>query len=1441
MTKAPLIRKLKKVLARYSSLLLLFQRSPLVQMLFPQANLLASSAVLNSTGFAIATVVGLGAYDSVAGATALVQIAPNPPPSTTVPITAGVNQNGLVVFQVTGSPNPPEAWTVAPTSPQQPPAGLTLVNAPGSTTTLNGSTTELGDKMVRIRAWRFSTLTGEFVEKLFTFRVTAPAAIATHPASIAISTGSTTTLTVVATGSPTLNYQWFEGASGVTTTPVGTNSASFTTPALFATTNYWVKVTNTQNPSGAFSNTATVTVGEPAAITTHPVSTTIDSGQSTLLSVVASGDAPLTYQWFQGTSGVTTTPVGTDSDSFTTPALTNTTSYWVKVTNAVNPTGASSNTATVTVRQPAAITTHPASTTINSGQTTTLSVVASGDAPLTYQWFQGTSGVTTTPVGTDSASFTTPVLTATTNYWVKVTNALNLTGADSTTATVTVRQPAAITTHPESTTIISGQTTALSVVASGTEPLTYQWYQGATGTTTNPVGTNADSFTTPVLTATTSYWVKVTNIANPTGADSNTATVTVQQPAAITTHPASTIINSGENTTLSVIASGDAPLSYQWYEGASGVTMTPVGTDSASFTTPVLTTTTSYWVKVTNAVNPPGANSTEATVTVLPVTPPSAQAMSQNAGLVTPSSRGNLRTTWFGWETFNEPAARAQPIDDSTPDIGTTPDGANFQTTNAEDHVLDNGNLFFASGSLAEQITVPTSGTVGAEGFTTIILQIATPAASGAFPAPITLGSINGVAPIVVQALNSGGDGQLWAMWKLPGNEASYTITITGSPGQANFSFDSVVVDTVFSTSGFLADTMAAVPPSITTASPLPVAVIGDSYSQQLAGTGGTAPYQFVVSAGSLPEGLSLSADGLLSGTPTATSTSQFTVLISDVNDLITTKDFNLSVTTAPGITTPSALATGLTGTAYTVNFAASGGTTPYTWTHSGGALPDGLNLSTDGVLSGTPTAIGASNFTLQVQDANGLTDSETYSLTISDLTIVTATLPTAVTGVAFTATLGGTGGTQPFTWDLVTGAPPAGIILSDAGVISGTTTAGGSTFTVRLTDDTGFSVTKQLTLPVSAIFIAPVIDPINFPPVTIGTDFNYTVTAANYPKTFAITGLPKGLKFTAATRLISGRPDVSGVFNVQVRATNTGGASPMVTAPLIVKPLDKNLVGTFGGIVDRDAVNRGLGGSLTITTTSIGSYSVKLIGALANIGTGVASASYTATGRLAASAPHIVVSLGGQPLSLTFNATNGQMTGTLGSAAVTGWRSFWNTLANPAGPLQGYYSFALKLSNEIDIGVASIPQGTGFATFSVSLSGSLAIVGKTADGETITSSSFLGADGEFGVYTPLYKNLGTILGQLNLTQDVAAIFVDNTVSGSLTWFKPTTTSRAYAATFGPINLTAEGAYLAPCSPGRGRRGPGSARRWQRLVRLHGRRIGCLGHKPEHDLHLYRR
>jgi formylglycine-generating enzyme required for sulfatase activity len=107
----------------------------------------------------------------------------------------------------------------------------------------------------------------------------------------------------------------------------------------------------------------------------------------------------------------------------------------VKVTNDAG--SSNSETAAVTINRPPTIASQPTSQSIETGNTATLTVSASGSAPFTYQWYRGNLGATTAPVGTNSPNFTTPTLSATTKYWVKITNAFGEIQSSSVTVTVT--------------------------------------------------------------------------------------------------------------------------------------------------------------------------------------------------------------------------------------------------------------------------------------------------------------------------------------------------------------------------------------------------------------------------------------------------------------------------------------------------------------------------------------------------------------------------------------------------------------------------------------------------------------------------------------------------------------------------------------------------------------------------------------------------------------------------------------------------------------------------------------------------------------------------------------------------------------------------------------------------------------------------------------------
>lgn len=166
----------------------------------------------------------------------------------------------------------------------------------------------------------------------------------------------------------------------------------------------------------------------------------------------------------------------------------------------------------------------------------------------------------------------------------------------------------------------------------------------------------------------------------------------------------------------------------------------------------------------------------------------------------------------------------------------------------------------------------------------------------------------------------------------------------------------------------------------------LPNGQLGVAYSQPLTQSGGTGAVTWTISIGSLPNNLTLNAaTGLISGTPVANGVFNFTVKATDASNCMATKAYTLTVSSCPAITVnPVTLLTGTAFTFYSQQLTQSGGTAPINWSVSAGALPGGLSLNAStGLLSGTPTAAGMFNFTIQALDTNTCPGTRAYTLTI--------------------------------------------------------------------------------------------------------------------------------------------------------------------------------------------------------------------------------------------------------------------------------------------------------------------------------------------------------------------------------------------------------------------------------------------------------------------------
>ncbi|QJD78872.1 putative Ig domain-containing protein [Spirosoma rhododendri] len=394
----------------------------------------------------------------------------------------------------------------------------------------------------------------------------------------------------------------------------------------------------------------------------------------------------------------------------------------------------------------------------------------------------------------------------------------------------------------------------------------------------------------------------------------------------------------------------------------------------------------------------------------------------------------------------------------------------------------------------------------------------------------------------------------------------TFTVTVTDATtptAQSSFTTVSVTVTTPNTA------------PSVANAVAPQSATVGVGYTLSLANvfTDAETPNQLTLSVSGLPAGLNFTAPATISGIPSTTVGSPYTISVTatDPGNLSTTTTFTLTIQALPALTvTASANPTQiLTTGSTTLTGMAMGGTSPYSYafTGPGTITPSGNTASVSGLSAGVQT------FTITVTDAT--TPTAQSSFTTVSVTVTTAnqppvapTLPnqSGTVAVAFSYTVPAF--TDPENGALtytITGVPAGLSANNSTRVISGTpTTTGVSTVTVVATDPQSATTAGTFTITINANQ-APVASTVSNQTATVGAAFSYVVPAfsdaENQTLTYVASGVPTPLMFNPATRTLSGTPTSSGTSTVTIKATDPASNTAGTTFTLTVSPSALSLV----------------------------------------------------------------------------------------------------------------------------------------------------------------------------------------------------------------------------------------------------------------------------------------
>jgi hypothetical protein len=245
----------------------------------------------------------------------------------------------------------------------------------------------------------------------------------------------------------------------------------------------------------------------------------------------------------------------------------------------------------------------------------------------------------------------------------------------------------------------------------------------------------------------------------------------------------------------------------------------------------------------------------------------------------------------------------------------------------------------------------------------------------------------------------------------------------------------------------------------------LPGGIQGLTYNVSLQGGGGIGTLTWTATGGQLPPGLMLNAAGFISGTPTTAGNYSFTAGLQDSSSptrQAASVTLSISIASPMAITTPAgALPNALYKVAYSQPLTVSGGTVPIAWSIASGHLPTGMSLSTSGVISGSPTALGTFSFTVKATDSGAPQQTASASFTIAVASSIKVSFAVQPSNTAVGAAI--SPAVKVLVVDNLGGAVPGATVKMTFAMGPGSATLGGQT--VQTTGTDGVAIFPNLSI----------------------------------------------------------------------------------------------------------------------------------------------------------------------------------------------------------------------------------------------------------------------------------------------------------------------------------------------------------------------------------------